>query len=269
MLPTLQDILDTLEELAPSNAAEDWDNPGLQVGELSQKIKKIFISLDPTLKAVKEASDSKAQLLLTHHPLIFKSISHLNQGVYPGNVIFTALKKGISIISAHTNLDVAEGGINDILTNLFNLQDVEVLKKREALDIKGAGLGRIGYLPKPMRLSTMTETVKAVLGTERVKVVGHRNMKIRRVAVVGGSGGEMVSIASNKRADLLITGDVSHHEALEAENLGMALIDGGHFYTEKAALRPFMDRLKAALTKQDWDVTVDLYDNETCPMRFE
>ena len=269
MVPKLKDFLHILEEIAPSYMAYEWDNPGLQVGCLSQEIKKIFISLDPTIKAVRKASTRDAQLLLTHHPLIFKHISCIYQESYPGNVIFESFKKGISIVAAHTNLDMTYCGINDMLANLFALQSVETLQKREDLMIDTVGMGKIGDLLEPMSLADMTESVKVVLGAKRVKVVGEKNSIIRRVAVVGGSGGRTIPMASKKGADLLITGDVTHHEALEAQNAGLALIDGGHFHTEKAALIPFADRLKGTLTEQDWDVTVEVYKDEKNPMRCE
>ena len=269
MAPKLRAIVEVLEEIAPSRAAEEWDNPGLQVGHLSQEIEKIFISLDPTLKAVRKAFKRNAQLLLTHHNLIFRPLSSLDQQIYPGDVISEALDKGISIFSAHTNLDVVPGGINDILADLFGLQDVEVLENRDGLGIDGAGLGRIGNLPGPLKLAQMTKRVKEVLGTERIKVVGQKNRRIGRVAVVGGAGGVMVSMASKKGADLLITGDVRHHEALEAESLELALVDAGHFYTEKAALGPFGDRLKDAFMKRNMKVLVEVYKDEKGPTRYE
>ena len=269
MVPKLKAILKVLEEIAPSSAAEEWDNPGLQVGHPSQEIIKIFISLDPTLKAVRKAFKRNAQLLLTHHSLIFRPLSNLDQQIYPGDVISEALDKGISIVSAHTNLDMVQGGINDILADLLGLQDVEVLEDRRDLGIEGVGLGRIGNLPRPLNLGQMTKKVKEIFSLERVKVVGQKNRRIGRVAVVGGAGGATVSMASRKGAKLLITGDVRHHEALEAESLGVALIDAGHFHTEKAALGPFGERLKDAFMKRNMEVVVEVYKDEVGPTRYE
>lgn len=269
MAPKLMAIIEVLEEIAPSRAAEEWDNAGLQVGHLSQEIQKILISLDPTLRAVRKAQQRNAQLLLTHHPLIFRPISHLDQGVYPGDVISEALHGGISIFAAHTNLDLVRGGINDILAELLGLENVEVLENRNDSGADGPGLGRVGNLTWPLKLSQMTEKVKEVLGAGRIKVVGHKNRKIARVAVVGGAGGSMIFAASKKRADLLVTGDVRHHEALEAEALGLTLIDAGHFHTEKAALGPFADRLKDALKGRKMDVIVEVYKDESAPMWYD
>lgn len=269
MATKLKEILNLLEEIVPSHIAEEWDNSGLQVGHPSQIIKKVFVSVEPTLKAVRKASSRDSQLLLTHHPLIFRPLSQINQESYPGNVVFEAFKKELSIVAAHTNLDVIRGGINDMLADLFGLLDVELLQRKVDSKVDNAGLGRIGYLPDPVKLGTMIETVKTVLRTERIRVVGNNNMKVKRVAVVGGSGGVMIPFASRKGADVLITGDVSHHEAREAENLGLALIDGGHFHTEKAALRLFADTLRDLFLERDLGVTVEFYKDETDAVRYE
>lgn len=269
MVPKLKEILNVIDAMAPFSSAEEWDNSGLQVGYPSQEIKKILIALDPSIKAIRKASNREAQLLLNHHPLIFKSLSSLNKEVYPGDVIFEAITRGISIVAAHTNLDITQGGINDILASLFDLQDVEVLEEKENLNIHTQGLGRIGTLPEPIKLSAMTGKVKKLLGTSKVMVMGPRDKEIMRVALVGGSGGGLLSVASKKGADLLITGDIGHHNTLEAETLGMALIDGGHFHAEKIALGLFSQPFKEKLKEQKWDVTVEIYEDEESPMRYE
>jgi dinuclear metal center YbgI/SA1388 family protein len=266
-MPTLEAVLDILEEIAPSHAAENWDNPGLQIGDLSQEVCKIFISLDPTLKSLRKAVKRNAQVLLTHHPLILKPISSLNRGWYPGDVIFESIERGVSIIAAHTNLDAVRGGINDGLADLFGLQEVRGLEERSDLD--EGGLGRIGDLPKPVRLGEVTERIKVILGAARIGVIGRKDRRIKRVAVVGGSGGGMVALASKKGAQLLITGEVRHHEALEAEALGLALIEAGHFQTEKPALKPFADHLRNRFLEQNMDVIVEVNDTEKSPVRYE
>jgi dinuclear metal center YbgI/SA1388 family protein len=270
MVPKLKDILDILEDMAPASLAEDWDNPGLQVGDFSGEIKKILFSLNPTLAAVKAASQKKAQLLLTHHPLIFRPISHLSQASYPGKVIFEAYRQRISVVSAHTNLDVAPGGINDMLAHLFHLQDVNVLEKGPGSHADdGVGLGRIGLLPGPVSLAAMIKTVKAVLGIKTVKVMGRKQDLVKTVAVVGGSGGNMVSVAAARGADLLITGDVGHHEALAADDLGLSVIDGGHFHTEKAALWLFAEHFRNRTEELGWHVRIDRFEDEKDPMVYE
>jgi len=266
-MTTLKAVLDVLERIAPSSAAEDWDNPGLQIGHLSQEVGKIFISLDPTLESLRKAVKRKAQVLLTHHPLILTPISSLNRERYPGDVIFEAIERGVSVIAAHTNLDAARGGINDGLAELFGLQEVGELEERS--DSEERSLGRIGQLPKPVRLSELTERIKGILGAERIRVLGRKDRRIQRVAVVGGAGGGMVALASKKGAQLLVTGDVRHHEALEAKTSGLALIDAGHFHTEKSALKPFANHLRNHFAEHHMDVIVEVYETEKSPMRYE
>ena len=268
MIPKLKDIIVLLEEIAPSRLAETWDNPGLQVGIQSQEINRVFVALDPTLGAIKKAIREKAQLLLTHHPLIFQPVSRLDGDLYPGNVILEALKHDVAIVAVHTNLDAASGGINDMLAQIFCLNDVEVLQNMEGDSAPDAGLGRIGNLPEPMSLSEMINLVKSGLGAKGIRSVGSKDLKIRRVAIVGGSGGGMVATASEKGADLLITGDVGHHDALEAESRGLGLIDGGHFYTEKEALILFADRLKGMMEERGWRVEVVVHHDETNPLQY-
>ena len=267
MVPRIKDILDRLEKIAPTVLAEPWDNPGLQVGSYSQEITKIFLSLDPTLKALRSAQRRNAQLLFTHHPLIFKPLSRLDINTHPGDVIVEAVKSRVSVIAAHTNLDMAKGGINDILAELLELETVEVLEVKDEAEY--AGLGRIGDLPASVRLSVLVEKVKRVFGTEQVKVVGREDEQVRRLAVVGGSGGSLVSLAFQKGADLLLTGDIGHHHALEAESLGIALIDAGHFHTEKTAFGVFAERLRAMVTEWGWKVAVEVDEDETDPMGYD
>ncbi|MBL7211630.1 MAG: Nif3-like dinuclear metal center hexameric protein [Desulfobacteraceae bacterium] len=265
MNPTLKDILALLEELAPLRLAEPWDNPGLQVGSYLQVIRKISLALDPTLRSLRAAHSHKAQLLLTHHPLVLKPLSSVDINGHPGEVIFGAIKGNVSVVSAHTNLDVAKGGINEILAGLLDLQDVEVLKETFGED--GVGLGRIGNLPEPVDLSAATETIRRIFGPESVNICGKADDRIHRVAVVGGSGGSLVPLAATKGADLLLTGDVSYHHALEAEYLGIILIDVGHFATEKTAFGVFGKNLREKFAAEGWEVDLEVDEGEADPLR--
>jgi dinuclear metal center YbgI/SA1388 family protein len=264
MIPRLSDILGLLEEIAPSSLAESWDNPGMQVGSYSQKIKKIYVALDPTLEALKTASKADAQLLLTHHPLIFRPISNVDMGCFPGNVIAEAATKGISVVGVHTNLDVSKGGLNDILAKLLGLEKIEVLK--EINGFEGAGFGRIGFLPETSQFQPFVEKVKGILGTKTLRVIPNGEGKIRKVSVVTGSGGSLISLASEKGADVLLTGDVNHHQALEAKSLNLALIDGGHFNTEKSTFRIFAEQLRDIFMDKSWDVVIQVDEKEVDPL---
>jgi len=263
-IPRLEQVLGLLENMAPANLAEPWDNPGLQVGSYSSPIKKILLSLDPTMKALMAASRAQAQLLLTHHPLIFKPLTRMDVESFPGNVILEAAKKSISVVAVHTNLDAARGGMNDILAEIMGLEDVEAFGGREGEE--DSGLGRIGYLSEPASMQALAERVRTLLGTRNLRVTIPKEGPIRRIAIVGGSGGSMIPLASEKGADLLLTGDVGHHHALEAKSRGMALLDGGHFCMEKKAFNAFCPHFRERLAEQGWDVVVEVDDDESDPL---
>ncbi|MBW1999478.1 MAG: Nif3-like dinuclear metal center hexameric protein [Deltaproteobacteria bacterium] len=264
-MPTVEEIIGVIGEIAPPGWAEEWDNPGLQVGSLKAEVEKILLSLDPTFDSLNDAVEKKAQMLFTHHPLIFKPVARIDRDVFPGDIIERALRNGITIFSAHTNLDVAEGGINDILASLFELEDVEVLEPLHHEAGKKLGLGRVGNLRQERTLLEMVEKVKEVLGTERVESVGHMDSRIGRVAVVGGAGGTMIPAASEKEADLLITGDLSYHNGQEALRRGLAVLDAGHFYTEKAPFSRFSIPLKKAFRDRGLEVSLEICHRERDP----
>ena len=157
---------------------------------------------------------------------------------------------------------------NPFDADLFHLEDVEVLRPLETETSGDVGLGRIGMISEPVNLSAMIEKVKTTLGAKGLRVVGSNDLEIKRIALVGGAGGSLVAAASDKGADLLITGDVGHHAALEAEFRGLAVIDGGHFYTEKAAFTLFAKDLTGLLKKRGWEVEVTGYSNEQNPLNY-
>ncbi|MDZ7697602.1 MAG: Nif3-like dinuclear metal center hexameric protein [Deltaproteobacteria bacterium] len=267
MAVEIRHFLDLLETIAPAALAETWDNPGLQVGNPTATVNHVLVALDPTLSAVRAAAKADAQVLFTHHPLIFRPISRVDATSFPGNVIFEAFKGRLSILSAHTNLDSAQGGINDMLAELLGLENVSVLSPVDAS--AQAGLGRVGDLPAPASLGRFAREVGRHLGIDNLKRVGDKNRRIHRVAVVGGSGGSLVMCAHEVGADLLLTGDVGHHAALEAASLGLALLDGGHFRTEKAAFTLFAEKLAERCAAEGWSIEFSVYEDEADPMTWE
>lgn len=267
MFPDLKTILELIDKEFPLALAEEWDNSGLQVGADEQIINKILVALDPSPDAVSKAASIGAQLLITHHPLIFKAISCVDPKVYPGNVVKEAIKNDISIIAFHTNLDSARGGLNDILAKILGLQEIDVLGTNENYSDGSAGPGRIGNLPEGVDFLSYVKRVKELLKVKTLKVSGPDDALIRRVAVVGGSGSDMIPEAAKKEANLLITGDIGHHDALNARFLGINIIDAGHFNTEKTALGVCMKKLEKIFNDNKMDVTLELFSGETNPLR--
>jgi GTP cyclohydrolase I len=268
MRVSLKKVLDIIDEIAPFSLSEKWDNSGLQIGSHDKDINKILIALDPTIEAIKKAVSVNAQLMITHHPLFFNSITHIDFNLYPGNIIHEAVKNEIAVVAAHTNLDNARMGINHFLARMLDLIGWEVLEPKELNGISGYGSGVIGYLNEPIDLRSYAIKIKKSLGAEAVKVIGSDDSTVKHVAVVGGSGRDYIAKAKEKGADLLVTGDIGHHDALTARSLGVNVIDTGHFCTERAALTGFMEQLKERFTMQGLDVELEMYKDETDPVRI-
>ncbi|HHV19628.1 MAG TPA: Nif3-like dinuclear metal center hexameric protein, partial [Thermoanaerobacterales bacterium] len=334
-----QTLVQMLEKWAPKRLAMDWDNPGLAIGELSRNISKVLLTLTVTLETVKYAANSGFEMIISHHPLFFKPLKSLRKDTPLGKIVYEAVKNDIVIYSAHTNMDAACGGVNDILATVLELQQIRVLKQtyeerlkklvvfapkgyedtvRNAMGDAGAGhignysdcsfntegfgtfkpldgtkpfigekgklekaneirietiipenlqkkvinamikahpyeevafdiyplenpgkvygFGRIGYTKEPVKLKNYCETVKQKLGIPHIRVVGDLNKIISKVAVCGGAGSDLAQTAAFLGSDVLVTGDVKYHEALDAKTADLAIIDAGHFSTENLLL---------------------------------
>lgn len=221
------EIVALLEEKAPVAAAEEWDNPGLLIGSGDADVDRVLVALDATPAALSEARRIGAQLLVTHHPVIFRPLRALDAASVP----YQAAAAGIAVLSAHTNLDKATGGVNDTLAALLGLTEVHP---------GGDGMSRIGLLPAPVDARAFAAQVGARLHTA-VRVNGDR--PVQRVAVCGGSGGEFIPPLSTQ-ADAYVTGEVRHHEWLLAEELRLTVLEAGHYATEA----PVVDTLCRWLT---------------------
>jgi dinuclear metal center YbgI/SA1388 family protein len=267
MNPDVDQVMACLEEMAPTRLAEEWDNPGVQVKAHSGPVRRILLALDPTLEAVRQAAREKAEILLTHHPLIFRPLSSIVDNTFPGDAVQEAVKSSVTVISAHTNLDSARGGINDILAALFGLTGVEVLEpSRDGME--GCGLGRVGDLPRALPLSALVKEAKRIFGAETLRVCGPEDLLVERLAVVGGSGGSLGARALRQGAQALLTGDVGHHDALACSGMGLAVIDAGHFHTEFTALQGFKEALTSRFKSLGWEVRVEIHEGEASPMRW-
>jgi dinuclear metal center YbgI/SA1388 family protein len=234
------------------------------VGSHSQVVSKILFALDATLEAVRDASQLGAQMLITHHPLLYKPMTRLDWNVHPGNVIAEAVRRGVVVACAHTNLDASKGGINDILSDLLGLQHVKPIAESQAGE--DTGLGRVGELREPTSLRELKTRIGEIFGTEEIRLVGEGDREIRTVAVVGGAGGSLLLQAFEKGADVLVTGDVTYHHALEAKSLGIAVLDAGHFYTERTAFLIFAGRFGSAASAKGWNVTIAWKEDELDPV---
>ena len=221
---TVQDILEFLQQKAPVSLAEEWDNVGLLIGDEDAPVEAVVIALDVTDAVLDHAIAQGAQLIITHHPVIFEPLKTL-----PADCIAHRLiKAGIAVISMHTNADKAFGGVNDCLCERLGLSNVSVAPD---------GLSRIGTLPASMSATVFAEYVAHCLNTAvRVKAGAD---EIRTVAVCGGAGADLV-IPLLDRADAAVTGEVKHHEWLSVP-AAKTLVDGGHYATENAVIDRFFE----------------------------
>ena len=228
-----KDLIDILEKKAPVYLAESWDNPGLLVGRTDKEIKRIYIAVDATTEAIAEAESVGADMLLTHHPLIFKGIKKVNSEDFIGRRILTLLQDDMCYYAMHTNFDVM--GMADAAADELKLQNREVLDITFEDDIAKEGFGRLGDLPYPMTVDECAAYVK-----ERFQ----GSQQLVRAAISPGSGKSMIAPALGKGADVLITGDIDHHEGIDAVEQGMAVIDAGHYGLEKIFVPYLQEYLK-------------------------
>jgi dinuclear metal center YbgI/SA1388 family protein len=354
----IQDIVGLINSFCPTALAEEWDNVGLQVGDPASEVSRIAIALDPGATAIDEALAQKAELLICHHPLIFKPLRQLTPSDETGKLVTRAIRENLAIVVAHTNLDRADGGLNDWLAERLVLQQTAPLETLEgqlfklvvfvptehqeslagalfdagaghigaydrcsfrtdgtgtfrpgegsdpfigesgkneavaetrletvvpkeklgrvvakmlkahpyeevAYDIfpllnsrNDVGLGRIGRLSESTTLVGFAEAVKQSLGADHVRYVGVSDQQISKVAVCGGSGASLLSSAARQGADVLVTGDIKYHDARIAESLGVALIDGGHFATEKIMIEAFAQQLREMIDAKGFEIEI-------------
>jgi len=351
----LSDIVGIISKIAAPGLAESWDNSGLQVGDPAAEIRRIMVSLDASPAAVESAITLGCQLLVTHHPLIFKPQKSISFSTTQGRLIHKAISSGLAIVSMHTNYDIAEDGLNDVLASRLGLsgclplqitseqellklvvfvpegnlesvrralfpytenigayqdctfstsgegtftpqdgakpfigtvgetehtseQRLELLVSRPVLaraikvllavhpyeepafDVyplmnegKKLGLGRVGCLATTISLNEFAEQVGVALGMNGLRYVGNPTAQVKKVALCSGSGASLLHIAARTGADVLVTGDVKYHDARDAEDLGLALIDAGHFHTEIIMVAAVSNKLKLMLKEAGFE----------------
>ncbi|WP_408954842.1 Nif3-like dinuclear metal center hexameric protein [Natroniella sp. ANB-PHB2] len=355
----LQQITSLVNKLAPKSLAADWDNIGLQLGDYNQEVEKILVSLDINQEILQEAVNKNVDLIIAHHPLIFDKLAKIRFDTPLGKIIQQAIKEEISIYIAHTNYDIAPGGLNDILAaklKLDNLDILEVTTKRkykkfvvfvpeeavneikDALGSLGAGwignysdcffeqqgrgsfralegtdpysgeedrvnqvdeyrletivpshilgkvikkmikvhpyeevaydvyplenegerfgLGRIGYLKESLPLREYVDLIKEELTLDTVRVVGELDRSIKKVALCSGSGANYIKAAAFKGADLLVTGDLKYHQGQLAQEEGLAVVDAGHYGTEKIMKEGVVEYLLTEIKSNNLEVEI-------------
>lgn len=243
-MASVKDIFTQVASLAPLNLQMEFDNSGFLVGSGKKEVHRVLLSLDITVEVIEEAAELGCELIVSHHPVIFDGLKNVTDDG-SGNKVCLLLEKGIAAICMHTNLDIAEGGVNDVLIRMLGCEP------EDAVDPHGCG--RIGTLPVPRPMSEFLPFVK-----ERLQSKGLRywdaGKPVSRLAVLGGAGGDELCYAIAKGCDTYVTADVKYHIFLDAAEKGINLIDADHFCTENPVMHVLKERLQRAFP----DVTFSL-----------
>ena len=226
---TVKDIYDYLNEIAPFDTAEEWDNCGLTIGSFDKAVKKIYIALDVTNDVIEAALSFGADLVITHHPMIFNPVSQ----ILCDSIVYKAVASGMSFIASHTCLDKAEGGVNHCLAKVVGIKNLKTSETEEFL--------KFGEI-EPCTAEEFAKKIKSALGgavsfTDAGRI-------IKTVALCSGSGGDLVAEAKSNGADAFLTGEAKHHEYLLSNDLGISMFVAGHFETENIVCEYLYKSLK-------------------------
>lgn len=246
-----KDIINFLEEKYPRSNAEEWDNVGLLVGNNKKDVKKIQLSIDATEKAVDYAAQNNVDMIVTHHPLIFKPLKSIVMSELSGRKIIKLIENGLNLYSIHTNLDSSKDGLNDYILELLEV------KKYKIIDINAndetAGIGRMYTLEEKITILEYADFIKTKMEIKNVRVTSNDlKSEVKKIALINGSGMSYWRKVKSLGADLFITGDISYHDALDAKESGLHLIDIGHFESENC----FSELLKKNLEEIGLEVLI-------------
>lgn len=238
----VNDIIKEMELLAPSYLKEDFDNVGLMVGDRNKSVNKVLLALDCTLKVIEEAKREKVDLIITHHPLIFRKPSNITTDTLQGKKIIELIKNDISLYSSHTNLDSSENGLNNTIVSILGFKDSAILEKNKS--VNSAGLGRIVNLDREIKLESLIAQVKAKLNISNLRVVKGNN-KVSKIAIINGSGQDFIAKAVKLGVDTVITGDTTYHFASDYKEMGINILDVGHFSSEQIVFFNVMKQIES------------------------
>lgn len=256
----ISDIIACIEKTAPLRYQDEWDNSGLQVGFPEEEVKGILVCLDVTEEIVDEARRKGCNLILSHHPLIFKALKQVSDVTYQQRCVVKALASGIAIYSAHTSLDNARGGVNYMIAAQIGLQNLEWLSPGPDEEY---GSGVIGNLPEPEEAGSFLRRLKAVFGVKSLRHSDADGCKIGKVAICGGAGAFLMRDAVKAGADCFISGEFHYHDYFETD--GMILAELGHYQSEK-----YTRELICDLVAEEFPgVRIVLTEIDTDPIRYD
>lgn len=240
----VRELIEKLNDKYPLDLQEEWDNSGLQIGNINDELDNILISLDLEDGGIDFAIKNNCNLIITHHPYLFNGIKSINLTDSFYNRLKKVIKNDIVVFAMHTNLDIANDGLNDNLCEILNIQ------KRKVLEIdKEIGLGRYGFI-NPIKACEFAKNVKEQLSAEKLICYGDMDKTIKKVAVCGGSGSSLFEDATKRDCDLMITGDVSYHMGMDYSNRGLSIIDAGHFASENHVIYKLQDVIRKMTNRE-------------------
>lgn len=239
-----RDIMKVIETTYSKHAALEWDNVGLLAGRKDKDVKKIYVALDATDEVIDEVIALGADMLITHHPLLFSPLKQITDEHFVGGRVVKLLQHDISYYAMHTNYDVLR--MASLSGEMLGLTDMEVLEMTDSQKIEG--IGRVGHLANELSLRECCELVKVKFQLDVVKVFGDLDKKVTCVAISPGSGKHMTELAIAKEADVFVTAEIDHHEGIDSVAQGMAIIDAGHYGLEHIFIKDVAEFLEAMLS---------------------
>jgi len=270
-MANVNDMIALMESVAPLRLAESWDNSGLQCGDRTWPVKHVAVALDPSLAVVQAACEKKADMLITHHPLIFRAIKNIVLDSPVGEIISLSVRNQLAIFSSHTNLDSVKGGLNDLFAEKLGLQNccfLEPAASSQEGPENPHGMGRVGELSKPATLGILAETIKTTFGLNSLKISGHLFIPVKKIAVCTGSGSGLMKQFFSTDADVYVSGDLKFHDAKDAETHHRGLIDVGHFASEQIMIDLVARQLAGRIKEKGLDVTVEALQVEADPFQY-
>lgn len=244
-----KELMNILDELAPKRMACEWDNPGLLVGRQDKEVKKILLTVDVDDKTVETAVKEHVDMIVSHHPLIFRAMKHVTDEDFIGRRVVTMIQSDISYFAIHTNYDCVPGGMADVVAERLGIVFGAPLEEMGEENGIAYGIGKVGVLEAPMNGRALAKKVKEEFGLPYVTVYGSELWETEPVKVAAtcpGAGGSTIKAAIEKGAQVLVTGDIGHHDGIDAEAQGLMIIDAGHYGLEYV----FMDQVEAYLKER-------------------
>ncbi|MPQ42225.1 Nif3-like dinuclear metal center hexameric protein [Clostridium tarantellae] len=262
----LNSLIKIIEAIAPISLKEDFDNVGLMVGDRESKINKVLLALDCTLDVIEEAKNLEVDLILTHHPLIFRKPSSITTDTLLGKKIIELIKNNINLYSAHTNWDSVKDGLNDTLVKILGFENSKIISKNN-LD-NNCGIGRIVDLDSTIKLENILNNIRKTLKIEHLRYVGELDKNIKKIAIVNGSGQDFFEVSKKLGADLIITGDTTYHYVSDYKEMGLSIIDIGHFNSEWTVLQKVNEKVIEEINNKGENLTIFISKNSKDPYNF-